>query len=74
MIGDTTLFNVEAPTGKRVGQAAVIRQWEFEDGRKGGVGVVEAVSPEALSPPPSAEELQAAGKFNILGPHQGENK
>jgi hypothetical protein len=36
-----TLFNVEAPSGDRVGQAAVIKSWEFEDGRKGGEAVIE---------------------------------
>ena len=35
-ISGATLFNVEAPSGERVGQAVVIRGWEYEDGRKGG--------------------------------------
>lgn len=40
-ITKATLFNVEAPSAERVGQAAIIRSWEFEDGRKGGEGSEE---------------------------------
>ena len=40
-ISRATLFNVEAPSGELVGQAAVIRAWEWEDGTKGGEGVAE---------------------------------
>lgn len=35
-ISKATVFNVDSPSGQRVGQAAVIREWEYEDGRKGG--------------------------------------
>lgn len=36
MIRDATVFNVEAPNGDQVGQAAIIRGWEYEDGTLGG--------------------------------------
>ncbi len=45
--------------GDAKGQAAVIREWEFEDGTKGGEGVEPGAA--AGSAPPTAEELQAAG-------------
>ena len=41
MIRDATLFNVEAPNGDRVGQAVIIRAWEYEDGRVGGTLAVQ---------------------------------
>lgn len=52
-----TLFNVEAPSGDVKGQAVVIREWEFEDGTKGGEGVA---APAAAGQAPSPEELQQA--------------
>lgn len=39
LIGRTTLFNVEAPSGALVGQAVTIREWEYEDGTKVGLSV-----------------------------------
>lgn len=53
-----TLFNVEAPSGDRVGQAAVIKSWEFEDGRKGGEAAVEE---EAAAAAAAAAEREARG-------------
>ncbi len=35
---DAVLWNVESPTGERVGQAVLIPHWEFEDGTRGGPG------------------------------------
>ncbi len=62
-----TLFNVEAPSGDRVGQAAVIKSWEFEDGRKGGEAAVEeaeamaaAAAAERAERGPDPEEISAA--------------
>ena len=43
-ISKATLFNVEAPSGERVGQSVVIRSWEYEDGRKGGEAAEEAAA------------------------------
>ena len=57
------MFNVDSPSGDRVGQAAVIRSWEYEDGRKGGEGAAEegaAESAAARLAAPSAEEVAAA--------------
>lgn len=53
-----TLFNVEAPSGDRVGQAAVIKSWEFEDGRKGGEAAAEE---EAAAAAAAAAERAAVG-------------
>ncbi|KAL4515529.1 hypothetical protein Ndes2437B_g06964 [Nannochloris sp. 'desiccata'] len=53
-----TLFNVEAPSGDMVGQAAVIKSWEFEDGRKGGEAAVEE---EAAAAAAEAAERAAVG-------------
>lgn len=41
-ITDATVFNVSSPPGERIGQAAMITKWEFEDGTEGGVGVKPA--------------------------------
>ena len=49
-INNAVLWNVEAPSGKRVGQAVRIMHWEFEDGRHGG--------PDA---PVTAADVSAAG-------------
>ncbi|KAL4853718.1 hypothetical protein ACK3TF_005327 [Chlorella vulgaris] len=59
LVSNATLFNVEAPTGQVVGQAVKIREWEFEDGTKGGEGVVPGAA-AAGGAPPSAESLAAA--------------
>lgn len=62
-ISGATVFNVEAPGGERVGQAALIRSWEWEDGSKGGEGVEEEEQAVVLAPgeePPSADEMAAA--------------
>ena len=67
-ISRSTVFNVDAPSGERVGQAAVIRSWEFEDGRKGGEAAAEEAAAAAAAvalaaaegPEPTAEELSAA--------------
>lgn len=60
-ISRATVFNVEAPGGEAVGQAAVLREWEWEDGRKGGEGVDAAGGDGAEGgAPPSAEEVAAA--------------
>ena len=53
-----TLFNVEAPSGDRVGQAAVIKSWEFEDGRKGGEAAIEEAEAAAAA---AAAERAAMG-------------
>lgn len=62
-ISRATVFNVEAPSGDVVGQAAVIRAWEYEDGRKGGELAEEeaaAMAEAAAGEAPSAEALAAA--------------
>jgi hypothetical protein len=60
-IKGATLFNVEAPNGDRVGQAVVIPEWEYEDGIRGGVGVVQAaVAGVAGGAAPTAEDVVAA--------------
>eukprot|EP00887_Chlorella_sp_A99_P008198 scaffold12.g8198.t1 len=68
-IHNATLFCIEAPTGEVVGQAAILPEWEYEDGTRGGVGAAEGVAvgagqeggaAAAGGPPPSAEELAAA--------------
>lgn len=40
-ISRATVFNVEAPSGERVGQAAILRAWEYEDGTVGGPAAPE---------------------------------
>ncbi|KAL4431366.1 hypothetical protein ABPG75_006622 [Micractinium tetrahymenae] len=60
-IGRTTLFNVEAPSGEVLGQAVTIREWEYEDGTKGGEGVDPAAAAAAAgAAPPSPEAIAAA--------------
>lgn len=59
LISNATVFNIEAPSGARVGQGAVLRNWEYEDGRKGGVGVVNADETGEITPP-SEEQLKEA--------------
>jgi len=55
-----TLFNVESPSRDRVGQAAVIKSWEFEDGRKGGEAAEEEAAAAAAAESVSPENLAAA--------------
>ena len=43
-----------------MGLAAVLRQWEYEDGTKGGVGAEAGAAP-AAGGPPTPEDLAAAG-------------
>ncbi|KAL4422185.1 hypothetical protein ABPG77_006426 [Micractinium sp. CCAP 211/92] len=60
-ISRTTLFNVEAPSGEVLGQAVTIREWEYEDGTKGGEGVDPAAAATAAgAAPPDAAALAAA--------------
>jgi len=35
-VSNTTIFNIESPGGDAMGQAAVLRLWEYEDGSQGG--------------------------------------
>lgn len=35
-VSNATIFNIESPGGAAVGQGAVLRQWEYEDGTQGG--------------------------------------
>jgi hypothetical protein len=56
-VSHTTVFNIESPSGDAMGQGAVLRLWEYEDGEQGGPLAAPA-SPEAVSVSP--EELQAA--------------
>eukprot|EP00803_Ostreobium_quekettii_P003175 evm.model.scf_1105.2 EVM.evm.TU.scf_1105.2 scf_1105:11459-16932(+) len=51
---DFTLFNIESPAGKKMGQAVVFDKWVYEDGTVGGAGVT---APHAV---PSDEELAVA--------------
>lgn len=47
-----------------MGQAVVIRAWEYDDGTKGGIAADEeraAVEQAAAAGPPAAGELEAAG-------------
>jgi len=63
LIRRATVFNVESPSGDRVGQAAVLRAWEFEDGRTGGEGSADAGAAVGGTGPmelPSTEEIAAA--------------
>ncbi|CAL8464536.1 g4071 [Coccomyxa elongata] len=56
-IKDATLFNLETPTEKKVGQATTIYHWVFEDGTEGG----PAASPPVESTErPSDEEIKRA--------------
>lgn len=45
-VSNTTIFNIESPGGDAMGQAAVLRLWEYEDGTQGG----------PLAAPPAAQE------------------
>ncbi|KAK9821324.1 hypothetical protein WJX81_003581 [Elliptochloris bilobata] len=56
-IRDGVLFNIEAPTGQKVGQAAVFRHWAFEDGREGGP---DSGAAQVEAGPPSEAEIVAA--------------
>jgi hypothetical protein len=58
-ISKATVFNVEAPSGERVGQAAILRAWEYEDGAVGG--------PAAAAPPQNVEEQQENERKSPLG-------
>lgn len=53
-VSNTTIFNIESPGGDAMGQAAVLRLWEYEDGSQGG--------PLAVHPAPAAaeEDVEAA--------------
>jgi hypothetical protein len=46
-VADASVWNVEAPSGARVGQAAALRGWEFADGRRGGSLAAPAAAPAA---------------------------
>lgn len=64
-ISKATVFNVDSPSGQRVGQAAVIREWEYEDGRKGGengdvIPIAEGVFEDTITEAQAAVEEQAA--------------
>ena len=37
LIKNATIFNVDSPSGERLGQAAILRNWEYEDGSEDGV-------------------------------------
>ncbi|CAK0783440.1 hypothetical protein CVIRNUC_006639 [Coccomyxa viridis] len=56
-IKDCTLFNLETPTGKKVGQATTIHHWVYEDGTEGGPAAFEA---EESTERPTDEEVQKA--------------
>jgi hypothetical protein len=51
---DAELWNVEAPTGKRVGQAVLVSHWQLEDGTHCG--------PKA---PIVEGDVSAAGIFSL---------
>lgn len=55
-ISKSTVFNVESPGGEVVGQAAILRLWEYEDGRQGG----PLAAPIEENVAPSDELLKAA--------------
>ena len=65
-ISKATVFNVDSPSGQRVGQAAVIREWEYEDGRKGGENgdvhppIEDAVVEDMIKDAEAAVQAQAA--------------
>jgi hypothetical protein len=44
LVKDATVFNVDAPSGERQGQCAVIRCWQYEDGTEGGPGAAPSAS------------------------------
>jgi len=47
-ISNSTVFNIESPNGDLVGQGAVLRLWEYEDGKTGGP-LAEPVSEQSSS-------------------------
>lgn len=66
------LWNVEAPTGKRVGQAVLISHWQYEGGTHGGPG---APVDEGDLEPAGAYEMhvkryrQAQAHISVQGRH-----
>lgn len=46
-VSNTTIFNIESPGGDAMGQAAVLRLWEYEDGTQGGPLAVQESSADA---------------------------
>lgn len=57
-ISYSTVFNIESPNGDLVGQGAVLRLWEYEDGKSGGP-LAEPIS-EDQSSPIDEEQVQEA--------------
>ena len=57
-ISHSTVFNIESPNGDLVGQGAVLRLWEYEDGKSGGP-LAEPIS-EDQSSPIDEEQVQEA--------------
>lgn len=55
-VSNTTIFNIESPGGDPMGQAAVLRLWEYEDGTQGG----PLASPQEPLPEATEEELAKA--------------
>lgn len=59
-IKDTTVFKVDAPSGQNQGMSAIIRLWEYEDGRQGGPNAEAVAVVGEAGEAPSDEDLAAA--------------
>lgn len=58
-ISNSTVFNIESPNGDLVGQGAVLRLWEYEDGKTGGP-LAEPISEEQQSSLINEEQVKEA--------------
>jgi hypothetical protein len=65
-VADASVWNVGAPSGARVGQAAALRGWEFADGRRGG-SLAEPAEPAAANAYGGAAVFEAASPGSGAG-------